>query len=892
MTDAPPDLPLAPRRGVWDRVSLVWLVPLGALAVALALAWRNFADAGPLVEIVFDDAAGVVARETELRYRNVAVGVVERVRFTAGLEQVVVSVRVDPEVAPYLDADARFWVVRPRITTQQITGLETVLSGVFIEGAWDTRPGETQARFEGLPDAPLLGAGQEGLEFTLFANDGTLTSAMPLLYRGVVAGQTGEPRLGADGVTVEADAVIYAPFDGLVTEATKFWDASGFRISLGSAGADVDFDALSALLMGGLAFDTFVSGARTARDGDRFRAFYSEDLARDSLTVDPDTPSLELSAVFSGGPVAGLVEGAAVTIEGLRVGDVTSVRTLVDPERFGDSEIHLQATFAVQPSRLGFTGEAGRDSLFDWLQERVGQGLRARLATGSLLGGLRIELVELPDAPPAAVELGALPAPALPVAAAAITDIAGDAQDVIARVNELPIEELLTSATTFLDSAGVLVGNADTQAVPGDIRALLADIRAVTASEEAQALPADLREALARVEGAAGGLDTLLAEVEEQDGVARVLAAVDRAGEAAGAVTASAEGVPALVERLDAVAARAQALEFEPILVQARALVTDARGILADPALRGLPGSAQGLAEEARAALAEIEGLLSDTRATELPQRLAAALDAAREAAATIDTAAEGVPELVARIDAVAARAETIDVQPLLDQLAGLSTEARSLLAQPGLQELPARLGTLSEEATAALAEARSLLGNIEGEALSARLSAALTAAEDAARGVEASVAGVPGLVERIDAVAARAEGLPLEELVAEVTGLASSAEALVASPGAQALPSDLSAALAEVEAILREAREGDVVGNLNATLAAARVAADSLPDLVARASGLLDRAATTLSGFDETSSIVREAQAAIREVAAAADAVAALARTIERDPNSLLFGR
>ena len=87
--------------------------------------------------------------------------------------------------------------MRPRITTQQITGLETVLSGVFIEGVWDTAPGEPQERFEGLDDAPLLGAGQEGLEFTLFASDGTLTSAMPLLYQGVVVGQVGEPRLGA-----------------------------------------------------------------------------------------------------------------------------------------------------------------------------------------------------------------------------------------------------------------------------------------------------------------------------------------------------------------------------------------------------------------------------------------------------------------------------------------------------------------------------------------------------------------------------------------------------------------------------------------------------------------------------------------------------------------------
>ena len=91
---------------------------------------------------------------------------------------------------------------------------------------------------------------------------------------------------------------------------------------------------------------------------------------------------------------------------------------------------------------------------------------------------------------------------------------------------------------------------------------------------------------------------------------------------------------------------------------------------------------------------------------------------------------------------------------------------------------------------------------------------------------------------------------------------------------------------------MLREARDADVIGNVNATLASARTAAEALPALVDRASALLDAAAGTLSGFDETSSIVREAQDAIRQVGQAADAVAALARTIERDPNALLFGR
>jgi paraquat-inducible protein B len=54
----------------------------------------------------------------------------------------------------------------------------------------------------------------------------------------------------------------------------------------------------------------------------------------------------------------------------------------------------------------------------------------------------------------------------------------------------------------------------------------------------------------------------------------------------------------------------------------------------------------------------------------------------------------------------------------------------------------------------------------------------------------------------------------------------------------------------------------------------------------------LLDQAGVTIESFQGSGSILREAERAIREVGDAADAVASLARAIERDPNSLIFGR
>ena len=65
MTDTPPDLPIAEgHRSIWSRISIVWLIPVIALAIALGVAWQNYSNKGPLIEIVFDSASGVKEGET------------------------------------------------------------------------------------------------------------------------------------------------------------------------------------------------------------------------------------------------------------------------------------------------------------------------------------------------------------------------------------------------------------------------------------------------------------------------------------------------------------------------------------------------------------------------------------------------------------------------------------------------------------------------------------------------------------------------------------------------------------------------------------------------------------------------------------------------------------
>ena len=85
-TDPPaPEIEAPEAEGKSRRISAVWLVPLLALLLALGVAWNTYARRGPTIDIVFDDAAGVIAGQTTVRFRDVAVGVVERLSLSGDL---------------------------------------------------------------------------------------------------------------------------------------------------------------------------------------------------------------------------------------------------------------------------------------------------------------------------------------------------------------------------------------------------------------------------------------------------------------------------------------------------------------------------------------------------------------------------------------------------------------------------------------------------------------------------------------------------------------------------------------------------------------------------------------------------------------------------------------
>ncbi len=659
MSATPPPVPIAPARRSWvERISVVWVVPIAALLIALGVAWSSFADRGPVIEITFDTAAGVAAGQTELHYRDVVVGLVEDVRFTDDLSAVIAVVRVEQDVAPFIDSSARFWVVRPEVTTQGVSGLDTVLNGVYIEGSWDTAAGEPRRAFVGLTNPPLIRPGEPGLELGLRAvGDTVLNGDTPIFFKGVEVGRMGTARISRDGGFTIAEAIIYEPYDQLISDATRFWDSSGFTFSIGPTGAELDFTSLASLVGGGVTFDTFVSGGTPAQDGDVFDVFSNDATARASVFNASDVDPLEVSVIFEEN-VAGLAAGASVDLNGLRIGEVTNLNGIVDEARFGDRRVRLIVTLAIQPARLGLPDDPTEARALAFLQERVAGGLRARLATAGLLtGGLRVELVNDPEAEAAEIDLTATPFPVLPATESDITDVTVTAEGVLSRISDLPVEELLNSAIDFLNAGTALVADQALQDTPEELQALLGDMRGFVGSDAMQNVPVLMEAALQRIEAVAR-------QLEEDRAVERLIAAVD-------ATAAAAAGVPELVTELNALAAMASELPVETLITELTDLVDAAEDVIDTDDARALPGS---LAQ----ALAELQATLSELREGGAVANANAAMASARNAADQVAVSVQDLPRLLERMNEVLAQTST--TLQSYDQSSDLNRSAREAL--------------------------------------------------------------------------------------------------------------------------------------------------------------------------------------------------------------------
>jgi len=522
------------------RISIIWIIPLLAAVVAIGIAIQRVRSEGPTITIVMKDAEGIEAGKTFIRYKDVRIGLVSAVELSEDYAKVLVRAKIAKHAAGLMVADAKFWVVEPRISLSGVSGLGTLLSGNYI-GFQMGKSGESQNLFLALDEPPIV-TDQPGRQFVLKSPTlGSLGVGTPIYYRRLNVGQVAGYNLAPDGKSVEIKVFVNAPYDKYVTTETRFWNASGVNVTLGADGVNVRTESIAALIAGGVAFDVpeFVTLGKPAAANAVFTLYRYRAIAM----KEPDPVERRYVLRFNES-VRGLSSGAPVTLFGLQVGEVTDVGLSYDPatvsfqpgvlitfspDRFVGEMAPRQKAAAVK-AIAAMTPEARVRMLRRMVEER---GLRAQLRTGSLLTGeIYVAFEYFPDAPKAKIDWTKDPLE-LPVVPGSLASIEAKLGSILNKIDRLPLDAIgndvknaLATLDKTLKDAGMLVSHVDTQLVPEGAKTLEELRRAVAAAEgvvrnadttlfgKDSPAPQDLRDMLQEITRAARSVRVLVDYLE------------------------------------------------------------------------------------------------------------------------------------------------------------------------------------------------------------------------------------------------------------------------------------------------------------------------------------------------------------------------------------------
>ncbi|GAA5483280.1 intermembrane transport protein PqiB [Haloferula sargassicola] len=477
------------------RISSVWVVPLIALALAGWLMWKNNVDRGPLVSVQFETAEGIAAGKTELRCRSVPIGMVEQVQLTKELKTVV-QVRVKPSYGDLLRDDSRFWVVRPRVSTSNVSGLGTLITGAYIE----LDPGTDEEHgtdFVGLEEPPVTSQSVPGLRLTLVADEaGSLAAGSPISYLGFEVGKVERRILSIKEERVEFRILIRERYASLVHKGTRFWNTSGFDVTAGADGFKFRTPSVQTLVSGGATFGTTdeLMDTPPAEDGDVFVLYDDESSAEDAHFI-ADTKAL----LMFNESIRGLQRAATVEFRGVPIGRVTDISFKLASS--GDARIPVSIELESQILRNALNLDPGSD--FD-VAAAVRKGLHAELTSASLLtGSLYVSLDIDPQQAPEDVEVVNQVA-VIPSSAGGLNQIEARLNGILAKIEALPLDETLDKFGNAADETAITVAEArDTLA---SIEETVAEAKSILASDSTRNLTAELNKTLAELQKSVNSL--------------------------------------------------------------------------------------------------------------------------------------------------------------------------------------------------------------------------------------------------------------------------------------------------------------------------------------------------------------------------------------------------
>lgn len=440
---------LKPKKGI----SKIWILPFLAAIIGLGMVYKEWSNQGSIIQVQFETAEGLVENKTQVKYRDVAVGMVEKISFSQDRQSILLTIEISKEMSDLLLADTQFWVVKPRVGAQGVSGIGTLLSGSYIELSPGTE-GAAKSNYIGLEFPPLTPPNADGIHLTLSSDGGrSLSVGNPVLFRGFSVGKIEAVEFNTQTRSADYQIFVKAPFDALISTNTYFWNASGLSLKADANGVEVELASIESLLGGGITFDVprDLSFGEVITEPTTFKLYDSY-----AAVLDRHEYKGFEYAILIDQSVGGLSQGAPVEYKGIRIGSVSepyikfkeglsSLNNDLDDHRI---PIILQ----IEPGRIYQDPDIDPSNFKEVIEDGIAEGLVASIESGNILtGSLKVTLDFIGEPNPKREQYQGYPV--IPAHKGGFASLGNSVQDILDKVADLPFARTVENANSVLKSS-------------------------------------------------------------------------------------------------------------------------------------------------------------------------------------------------------------------------------------------------------------------------------------------------------------------------------------------------------------------------------------------------------------------------------------------------------
>ncbi len=473
----------------FNFITSIWIVPFIALLIAGWLAYQYYSELGPQIRITFPRNEGLQAGQSHIKYRDVPIGVINKIELQEDGEGVVVVARMDRSVTPYLNENSKFWIVKPEVGVSGISGLDTLISGTYIN-MFAQKNGNYKENFAGLDHAYRNIGGGEYFLLNTTRGDSSVKVGTPIYLKNVKVGQVEYVVLALDDASVDVIVFIDKRYVPYIHTDSKFWVRSTLDAGLQNGNLDITVAPVTDLIQGAIEFSTTGKDAnRTVPNSFVFELYKNKNII-EGKKVGYGGKYIKTFMLHTEGSLAKLKENAAVRYEGFEVGKVKKISLSYERSTHkmrGKVVVDIDTSVFKDKNDTQHTGEEN-------LYQAVKEGLRAQIVpTDIITGMLYVDLVfDRNDTSRVITKEGRYAS--LPTVGYSSGNIMASATKILDKINRLPLEKLLVSLNKVIDESAKPVANAN--AVLLDLKKTVANLNKMTNKRSFAAMPDEVNRML------------------------------------------------------------------------------------------------------------------------------------------------------------------------------------------------------------------------------------------------------------------------------------------------------------------------------------------------------------------------------------------------------------